>query len=59
MEGILRELQRYVGETSVEVDYVDEIPLVRTGKRSPVTSTVVEDFQKLDVSHQVRKQDNK
>jgi phenylacetate-CoA ligase len=55
MDEILDNLQKYVGGTSIEVDYVEEIPLVRTGKRSPVVSTVVEDFQKLDVSPQIRK----
>ena len=59
MKMILQELQNYVGDTAVEVNYVDEIPLVRTGKRSRVISTVVEDFQKLDVSRQVRKLDDK
>lgn len=42
--GVLR---RYVGETEIDVQYVDEIPLMRTGKRSPVVSTIREDFQAL------------
>lgn len=54
---ILVDLRKYIGETQVEVTFVDEIPLVRTGKRSPVVSFVSEDFQDLSVSKQVRKQD--
>jgi phenylacetate-CoA ligase len=47
--GILDELRRYTGATTrIDVEFVDEIPLVRTGKRSPVVSTVGGDFQ--DVS---------
>ena len=55
MKSILQELHPYVGETEINIEYVDEIPLVRTGKRSPVVSTVAEDFQDLDVLHQIRK----
>jgi phenylacetate-CoA ligase len=47
---ILTELRRYVGdesETDIAVEFVDEIPLLRTGKHSPVVSTVREDFQSL------------
>jgi phenylacetate-CoA ligase len=43
---MLSALRGYTGtDTHIEVDYVTEIPLVRTGKRSPVVSTVREDFQ--------------
>ena len=55
MDQIVSELKKYVGDTRIEVEYVGEIPLVRTGKRSPVVSTVGEDFQDLGVSTQVRK----
>ncbi len=48
MQSIIRHLREYVGETHINVDYVSEIPLVRTGKRSPVISTVIEDFQTLE-----------
>jgi phenylacetate-coenzyme A ligase PaaK-like adenylate-forming protein/glycosyltransferase involved in cell wall biosynthesis len=47
---ILNELRQFVGddsETHIDVQFVDEIPLVRTGKHSPVVSTVDEDFQSL------------
>jgi phenylacetate-CoA ligase len=47
---ILADLRKYVGntsETNITIDFVDEIPLVRTGKRSPVVSTLTEDFQAL------------
>lgn len=42
---VLEQLGTYVGDTHVTVEFVDEIPLIRTGKRSPVVSTVVQDFQ--------------
>jgi phenylacetate-CoA ligase len=47
---ILGDLRKYVGDstqTAIEVEFVDEVPLVRTGKHSPVVSTVSEDFQSL------------
>ncbi|MDH4145597.1 MAG: glycosyltransferase [Acidimicrobiia bacterium] len=45
---MLEQLRSYTGiDTDIEVDFVDEIPLVRTGKRSPVVSTVREDFQSV------------
>ena len=55
MRSIIEQLRDYVGETAIEVQYVDEIPLVRTGKRSPVISSVADDFQTLNVSGQVRR----
>jgi phenylacetate-CoA ligase len=58
MNKILKSLREYIGDTTVTVEYVDEIPLVRTGKRSPVVSSVVEDFQALSVSGQVRRKDS-
>jgi phenylacetate-CoA ligase len=47
---ILDELRQFVGdrsETAIDVHFVDEIPLVETGKHSPVISTIDEDFQSL------------
>ena len=55
MASIIKNLRHYVGDTEIKVNYVQEIPLVRTGKRSPVVSTIVEDFQGLEVSQQIRK----
>ena len=41
-------LQRYLGPgTRIEVEFVDNIPLVRTGKRLAVVSKLKLDFQKL------------
>lgn len=48
MGQILDSLREFVGTTRVEVREVAEIPLVRTGKRSPVVSTVPIDFQTLE-----------
>jgi phenylacetate-CoA ligase len=43
--GILR---RYLGEcTHIDVEFVDHIPMVRTGKRQVSLSTVKIDFQEL------------
>lgn len=47
-EEILAALRTFTGDdTDIEVEFVDTIPLVRTGKRSPVVSTVRDDFQEL------------
>jgi phenylacetate-CoA ligase len=40
-------LTGFLGDTQVDVEHVDSIPLLRTGKRSPVVSEVREDFQGL------------
>jgi len=47
LAAILQGLRQYVGDTEISVVRVSEIPLVRTGKRSPIVSSVVEDFQEL------------
>jgi phenylacetate-CoA ligase len=45
---ILKRLRHFVGdETRIDVEFCDAIPLMETGKRSPVVSTVQEDFQTL------------
>lgn len=45
---VLAELHRYAGaETSIDVEFVDEIPLLSTGKRTPVVSELRMDFQSL------------
>lgn len=45
--GMISLLRRYTGSTEIVIEFVESIPLVRTGKRSPVVSTVREDFQTL------------
>jgi phenylacetate-CoA ligase len=45
--GLEEQLREYVGDSEVLVEYVDEIPLLATGKRTPVVSTVRVDFQSL------------
>ena len=47
-EEMLEDLRQYVGDTHIEVIQVDEIPMVRTGKRSPVVSLISEDFQRKE-----------
>jgi phenylacetate-CoA ligase len=44
---MLQILSGFIGDTVVTVEHVDSIPLLRTGKRSPVVSDVREDFQGL------------
>ncbi len=47
-DAMMRELRRYVGtDTRIDIDFCQSIPLLQTGKRSPVVSTVHEDFQAL------------
>lgn len=42
-------LHQYTGvETKIDIKLVKEIPLVRTGKRTPVISLVKKDFQQID-----------
>ncbi|MFM9054969.1 MAG: hypothetical protein ACKOQ5_09050, partial [Solirubrobacterales bacterium] len=43
----LRELGEFIGSTKVDTEFVDEIPLLATGKRTPVVSEVRVDFQQL------------
>jgi phenylacetate-CoA ligase len=47
-ELLLRELRRFMGEKmEIDVQIVDHIPMVRTGKRTGVVSHLDYDFQKL------------
>ena len=48
---MVERLKEFTGPaTVIEVEIVDEIPMGRTGKRSPVVSTVKAEFQELDPS---------
>ena len=44
-QHVLDDLKDYVGDTDIHVRFVSEIPLLKTGKRTPVTSKVRFDFQ--------------
>jgi len=46
-EDLIAALREYVGDTAIETAYVDSIPLLATGKRTPVVSSVRVDFQSL------------
>ena len=46
-ELVIEGLREFIGDTPIDVSFVDEIPLVRTGKRSPIVSTLEYDFQNL------------
>jgi phenylacetate-CoA ligase len=54
LESAILKLREYVGGSTIDIQKVAEIPMVRTGKRSPVTSHVTEDFQSLSTSTQIR-----
>jgi len=46
---IIQDLKTYTGqEQIIEVSLVEEIPLLRTGKRTPVVSNIKLDFQQID-----------
>jgi len=49
-DEVIDRLREYIGDTAISFEYVDVIPLLRTGKRSPVVSTVALDFQSVDQS---------
>ena len=52
VQRMLDHLEEYVGPgTAVEIEVTDEIPLIRTGKRSPVVSLVHQDFQAIRAEH--------
>ncbi|QIK75455.1 glycosyltransferase [Nocardioides piscis] len=46
-DDLLTDLRTYVGDSQIDVHFVDEVPLLATGKRTPVVSTVRPDFQTL------------
>ena len=51
---ILERLRRYVGaEMEISVEFVDSIPLVRTGKHQATISRLNLDFQKIDHKEEV------
>ena len=45
--NLLLSLQSYVGSSGINVKFVEHIPLLSTGKRSPVISKINQDFQNL------------
>jgi phenylacetate-CoA ligase len=49
-ETLIRNLREYIADTPVQVDFVDSIPLLKTGKRTPVVSHLKIDFQKINQS---------
>lgn len=49
VDEMVRSLKEYTGtDTGITVEMVEEIPMGRTGKRSPVVSTVKAEFQELE-----------
>lgn len=47
IDEMLIELRKFTGDTKIILSEVTSIPLLQTGKRSPVVSTVRSDFQDL------------
>jgi phenylacetate-CoA ligase len=46
-DTILTALRPHIGSSVVEIELVDRIPLLETGKRTPVVSSILVDFQNL------------
>lgn len=44
---VLESLKEYVGTTRIDTQFVESIPMLRTGKRTPVISQLRVDFQRL------------
>jgi phenylacetate-CoA ligase len=45
-DDMMKRLRYFVGDdTTIDVEFCQEIPMLETGKRSPIVSTVREDFQ--------------
>ena len=59
-QAILNDLSEYIGQTNVNLEIVSEIPLLKTGKRTPVVSELSEvklqNFDKVVTWNQVEKQ---
>jgi phenylacetate-CoA ligase len=47
LNEVIQELRKHVGDTKITLNEVEEIPLLITGKRSPVVSEIKSDFQKI------------
>ena len=48
---IVSQLQTYAGNSQIiDVELVSEIPLLKTGKRTPVVSKIAPDFQEIEGS---------
>lgn len=46
-QELMAHLRQFVGDTDIRVEFVQEIPLLKTGKRTPVISSVKLDFQEI------------
>ncbi len=58
-EQIITELQKYTSaKTSIQVKLVNEIPMEKTGKRTPVISLVSQDYQSLASNQVIRNTTN-
>ena len=50
-QKLIRELKTYAGDlTDIQIKLLDIIPLVKTGKRTPVISLVRQEFQSIQSS---------
>ena len=48
--NLVLDLRNYVGETPIQIEFVENIPLLKTGKRTPVISHVKVDFQNIKIN---------
>jgi phenylacetate-CoA ligase len=46
-EELVSQLRQYVGDTPINIEFVESIPLLKTGKRTPVISYLEVDFQEI------------
>lgn len=46
-EELITDLRHYVGGTQIQIEFVENIPLLKTGKRTPVISHLKIDFQDI------------
>jgi phenylacetate-CoA ligase len=46
-EELLSNLRQYVGDSQIKIEFVENIPLLKTGKRTPVISHLKIDFQNI------------
>ncbi len=46
-DNLINELRQFIGNTPIKIEFVESIPLLKTGKRTPVISHLKIDFQDI------------
>ncbi len=49
-ENLVLDLRNYIGDTQIQIEFVENIPLLKTGKRTPVISHLKIDFQDIKIN---------